>query len=440
MGEKHLLNFVPPDGRLYMIGIAGPSGSGKSVLARSLAHALSGWSPALISLDAYYKDLAHLAPELRAESNFDHPHALDRELALEQLASLARGVAVDLPLYDFTTHSRGTKGKRIEPGWIVIVEGLFALYWEDLRDLFDLRVFLEAGQELCLERRLARDLQLRGRTEEFVRRQYSGTVIPMFERYIQPTRRYANLMLRGDDPVERSVAAVLEKLELAAESSKQAETGNARTVMSEEPKAAEEKLPPYVIEGARSARSRCRTCRRQINKGALRLGILIEGPYGTGYLWHHLKCAARSQFNKVEEAYRLEAWKEAKDPPGSVPDLERLRGYREEIEERKKKKKTIPYAEVDPSGRAKCKQCGALIEKGSMRVILGKVVEFGSQVRTAPINVHAACVAAGMGAEDCATEPEGFEDALRANSSDLPREKIDALLAEIGGLGSRGLD
>jgi uridine kinase len=427
MGERQLLNFVPPDGRLYMIGIAGPSGSGKSVLARSLVQALSGWSPAIIPLDAYYKDLAHLAPELRAESNFDHPDALDRELALEQLASLARGVAVDLPLYDFATHTRASAGKRIEPGWIVIVEGLFALYWEELRDLFDLRVFLEAGQELCLERRLARDLQIRGRTEDFVRRQYSGTVIPMFESYIQPTRRHANLMLRGDDPVERSVAAVLEKLE-------------SRRVMSEEPKAAEEQLPAYVIEGARSARSRCRTCRRQINKGALRVGILIEGPYGTGYLWHHLKCAARSQFNKVEEAYRLEAWKEAKDPPGSVPDLERLRGYREEIEERKKTKKTIPYAEVDPSGRAKCKQCGALIEKGSMRVILGKVVEFGSQVRTAPMNVHAACVAAAMSAEDCATEPEGLEDALRANSGDLPREKIDALLAEIGELGSRGLD
>ncbi|MDH3284344.1 MAG: PARP-type zinc finger-containing protein, partial [Acidobacteriota bacterium] len=87
----------------------------------------------------------------------------------------------------------------------------------------------------------------------------------------------------------------------------------------------EEQLPPYVIENARSGRSRCKTCRRTIDKGALRLGVLIEGPFGAGHMWHHLKCAARKMIDRVEEAYALEAWRQAKTPPESVPDLEQLR-------------------------------------------------------------------------------------------------------------------
>jgi hypothetical protein len=115
-----------------------------------------------------------------------------------------------------------------------------------------------------------------------------------------------------------------------------------------------------------------------------------------------------------------------------------MQSYREEAEERKKKKRQIPYAEVDPSGRAKCKQCGELMEKGSMRVVIGRLVEFGSQVRTSPIHVHPGCVLAGMMAEDSGTTPEGFEEALRRNSTDLPQERIDAVLKKIGDLTSVG--
>jgi len=193
-------------------------------------------------------------------------------------------------------------------------------------------------------------------------------------------------------------------------------------------------LPPYVIEGARSNRSRCNVCRRAISKGALRLGVLIEGPYGTGYLWHHLTCAARRRFENVEEAYGLEAWKEAKDPPGQVPDLEELRKVREDAEERKRSRKPIPHAEFAPSGRSKCKHCDEPIEKGSIRVVLGRGVYFGSQVRTSPINVHPSCVAPELKADDCATEAEGFEAAIRENSPDIPAERIGELMAGIGEL------
>ena len=205
--------------------------------------------------------------------------------------------------------------------------------------------------------------------------------------------------------------------------------------MSDESQVAEEeKLPLYVIEGARSSRSRCKVCRRPISKDTLRLGVLIEGPYGTGYLWHHLTCAARRKLENVEEAYELEAWNEAKTPPGKVPSLDELRKVSKDADERKTQRKQIPHAEPAPSGRAKCKHCEQPIDKGSVRVVLGRGVYFGSQIRTAPINVHPRCVAAELKSEDCTTEIEGFEAALRANSADLSADVLDSLIAGIGQL------
>jgi hypothetical protein len=197
---------------------------------------------------------------------------------------------------------------------------------------------------------------------------------------------------------------------------------------------AEEQLPTYVIEGARSSRSRCKTCRRKIEKGVLRLGILIEGPYGIGYMWHHLNCAARRQFDRVQEAYEQEAWLNAKEPPTKLPGLEALESQQQKAEERKKKKKDIPYAELDPSGRAKCKHCGEAMEKGSVRVLLGRGVYFGNQVRVAPITVHPRCVAAELEKEDCETEAPGLIGSLRANSSELDDALLAAAVAEIGEL------
>lgn len=194
-------------------------------------------------------------------------------------------------------------------------------------------------------------------------------------------------------------------------------------------------MPSYVLEGARSSRSRCKVCRRAIQKGTLRLGVLIEGPYGTGYLWHHLTCAARRKFEDVEEAYRQQAWTNAKTPPGRVPELDELQKIRQDAAQRRKDRKPIPHAERAPSGRAKCKLCDQPIEKDSLRVVLGRGVTFGSQVRTAPINVHPRCVAEALAADDCTTEIENFEQALRANSTDVSPEQLDDLVAKIGDLG-----
>ncbi len=193
---------------------------------------------------------------------------------------------------------------------------------------------------------------------------------------------------------------------------------------------AEEELAPYLIEAARSSRSKCRTCRRKIDKDTLRIGILLEGPYGTGYLWHHLKCAARRRFEDVEQAYELKSWAEGVD----VPALDQLEKLREEAEKRKEERKEAPYLERAPSGRAKCKHCDETIEKDSFRVVLLREVSFGNQVRGTPINVHPRCVGAELMAEDCGTEADGFAAALRVNTKDVSDEDIEATLEAIGTL------
>ena len=187
---------------------------------------------------------------------------------------------------------------------------------------------------------------------------------------------------------------------------------------------------PYLIEPARSSRSRCKTCRRKIDKDTLRIGILIEGPFGTGYLWHHLKCAAKRQFAAVEAAYEQKCWAEGVE----VPDLESLRKLQEEAKKKQEEKIDPPYAQLAPSGRAKCKHCEESIEKGSVRIVLGREVEFYQQVRVAHINVHPRCVAAELRAEDCATDIDGFEEALRTNTRDVGGDKLDEAIREIGSL------
>ena len=189
-----------------LIGVAGPSGSGKSELARCLAAALAA---PVLSLDSYYRDLSHLPLAERARTNFDEPASLDDGLLLEHCAVLAAGGAIAVPGYDFTTHSRTASIERLEPADSVIVEGLFTLYWASLRRLLHAGVYVELEDETCFARRLARDVRERGRTPECIERQYRDTVRPMAELYIWPTRRHADVVVRGDAVLEESVAAVI---------------------------------------------------------------------------------------------------------------------------------------------------------------------------------------------------------------------------------------
>jgi len=190
-----------------LIGVAGPSGSGKSELSRRLAAAIGA---PVVSLDSYYRDLTHLPLDERAATNFDEPASLEHELLLTQCQALFDGEAIDVPHYDFSCHTRVPGTQRVHPGETVIVEGLFTLYWKELRRMLHASVYVDLEDEACYARRLARDVRERGRTPESVEFQYFETVRPMAEQYIWPTRRHADLVVRGDAVLEEAVASVLE--------------------------------------------------------------------------------------------------------------------------------------------------------------------------------------------------------------------------------------
>ncbi len=193
------------NGHPCLIGIAGPSCAGKTELARRLATSL----PApILSQDSYYPDLSHLALAERAQCNFDLPEVLDSALLVQHLTALRHGDEIARPIYDFATHTRGGQVEIVKPAPFIVVEGLFLLYWEQVRKLLSVRVFVDLDERSCLERRLLRDVKERGRVPESVRRQFAETVLPMAKKYIQPTRSLADLVVRGDAPLEESVAAV----------------------------------------------------------------------------------------------------------------------------------------------------------------------------------------------------------------------------------------
>ncbi|MFB3813175.1 MAG: uridine kinase [Terriglobales bacterium] len=194
------------DSKPYLVGIAGPSCAGKTELSRHLARLLSA---TILPLDCYYFDLSHLPPEERARNNFDIPTALDHDLFLQHLEALNRGEEIARPVYDFARHCRSGQVEIVEPGRYIIVEGLFVLYWEDVRNTFGTRVFVDLDDKSCLDRRIVRDVEERGRTPESVIWQFTETVRPMAERYIRPTKQFADVVVRGDCPIEASVAAVM---------------------------------------------------------------------------------------------------------------------------------------------------------------------------------------------------------------------------------------
>jgi uridine kinase len=164
----------------------------------------------VLGLDSYYKDFSGVPED---EIQVDVPEALDHDLLVEHLSKLRRGQPVEKPVYDYTTHTRRAGGGLwVEPEDHVVLEGLFALYWPDVRELLDLLVFVTVDHETALERRIERDIRERGRTEASVRDQFERKVRPNFERLVAPTEAYADLVVNGRDPVERSARAVMERL------------------------------------------------------------------------------------------------------------------------------------------------------------------------------------------------------------------------------------
>ena len=200
--------------RPYLIGIAGPSGAGKTYLARHLAQRLQA---SHLALDRYYRDLAHLSMQERAQSNFDEPAALEHELLVSHLREIREGRGIEVPFYDFSTHARTGRVDVLEPAKFVILEGLFTLYWSRLRELLDTGVYVEAASDVCLQRRYERDIAERGRTPESVIHQYRSTVAPMAEQYVSPTRAHAHVIVSGTTSVAEGVTRVLEHIEKSSQ-------------------------------------------------------------------------------------------------------------------------------------------------------------------------------------------------------------------------------
>jgi uridine kinase len=190
----------------YFVGVAGPSCAGKSYLAEHLAEKLDA---ALFHLDSYYRELTHLSLVQRAHYNFDSPDALDSDLLLQHARQLHNGETIARPVYDFTTHSRTNETRELAPRPFVIVEGLFTLHWEPLRRSLGTKVFVDLGEDTCLERRIERDIRERGRTRESVLEQYHTTVAPMARQFVYPTRDYADIVVTGNDDIAHEVQAVL---------------------------------------------------------------------------------------------------------------------------------------------------------------------------------------------------------------------------------------
>lgn len=186
----------PPSSRPrpLIIGVVGGSGSGKTTVARAI-HESTGLDAAFVDQDAYYKDLAHLTLEARRQVNFDHPDALDNELLAAHLELLAGGVAVRKPTYDYTAHTRAAATVVVESRDIVIVDGILLFTDARLRRLFDIKVYVDVADDIRFIRRLQRDVQDRGRSMPEVIHQYLATVRPMHLEFVEPSKRYADVIL-----------------------------------------------------------------------------------------------------------------------------------------------------------------------------------------------------------------------------------------------------
>jgi len=178
-----------------VIGIAGGTGSGKTTVASVLLQRVGASRIAFLQHDAYYCDLSHLPIEERAKINFDHPDSLETDLLVQHVRQLKQWQAIDLPVYDFTHHSRTARTVRVEPRHVIVVEGILIFYEAALRPLFDVKIFVDTDADIRFIRRLQRDVAERGRTTDSVIAQYLNTVRPMHMEFVEPSKRYADVII-----------------------------------------------------------------------------------------------------------------------------------------------------------------------------------------------------------------------------------------------------
>jgi uridine kinase len=178
-----------------VIGIAGGTGSGKTTVVNEILKRVGEEMVSYIPHDAYYKEFEELPPNQKAAINYDHPNSLDTALMIQHIEMLKKGIEIDLPIYDFTTHSRTKETIKIQPNPVIIVEGILIFTDPVMRDLCDIKIFVDTDADIRLIRRIRRDITERGRTTESVLRQYETTVRPMHLEFVEPAKRYADVII-----------------------------------------------------------------------------------------------------------------------------------------------------------------------------------------------------------------------------------------------------
>jgi uridine kinase len=211
----------------FLIGIAGGTGSGKTTVARRIYDSLHLDSAVFIDHDSYYRDLSHLSLEERAGVNFDHPNSLNNDLLIAHLTDLVEGRAIDKPVYDFARHTPAPETIRTHPRGVILVDGILLFAEPRLREMFDLRIFVDTDADVRFIRRLRRDLEERGRSLDSVIEQYLTTVRPMHFEFVEPSKRYADVIIPrgGQNRAGIDVVAARIRERLAEKARDQAASG-----------------------------------------------------------------------------------------------------------------------------------------------------------------------------------------------------------------------
>jgi uridine kinase len=196
-----------------VIGIAGGSGSGKTTLAQLILERIGAERIAYLPHDAYYKDLTGLPPNQRVAVNFDHPDSLDTDLLVQHVQTLKNSQSINLPIYDFKNHNRTDRSILVEPHPVIMVEGILIFSDKTLRNLLDVKIFVDTDSDIRFIRRLERDIRERGRTTDMVVRQYLATVRPMHLEFVEPSKRYADVIIPEGGLNEVAMEMVVARLE-----------------------------------------------------------------------------------------------------------------------------------------------------------------------------------------------------------------------------------